>query len=475
MAVFYNREKAKVGTTSGTIIHWSYELTSNDPDNASTKELLPAGYLRCDGTIYSAEIFPELAAILGVGSQCRYKKPDVNLLDNQFQLPDYGSKKLRASSGSNLGLEVDLRLQDDNNQEIVKSGVGLEVQSNIGETYEILFQGNFFLPSQVVPITGEPGFTRNTGNYTETIEVLPNAFLPHGHFHDGNRTRVRSSLNNEFSAFGRNFYSRKSTLCVIPWYYNTRQDLCAVAATRFRIGGNPIPDGDTSDSIFGVFGACTRYIYGGCIQGCNFYIPPQNYCLTPDFADTAVFNSDTMSNYVTSWIGDGDTESDGRCLYPMWSGNSIGCDSNEGSAPQDETTCGTVDYQGTIFSKCEPSGLVGGLVCAGMPQGNKAGEYSIPGNYKFTNVPFDNNKDGDRPGISAISNTTTEVAAFGNDGTHRHFVNFQAQPHTYQLNTVPTFIPAANLSSTLKIQVNEQNKADQFVQPYIVQEFLIKY
>ena len=38
------------------------------------------------------------------------------------------------------------------------------------------FSGNFFLPSQVVPITGEPGFTRNTGNYTESIEVLPNAF-----------------------------------------------------------------------------------------------------------------------------------------------------------------------------------------------------------------------------------------------------------------------------------------------------------
>jgi hypothetical protein len=67
------------------------------------------------------------------------------------------------------------------------------------------------------------------------------------------------------------------------------------------------------------------------------------------------------------------------------------------------------------------------------------------------------------------------VQQFGNDASHRHFVNFEAQPHTYQLNTVPTFIPAANLSSTLKIIVNEQNKADQFIQPYLVQEFLIKY
>lgn len=471
MAVFYNREKSKIGTTSGTIIHWSYQLTSNDPDNVGTKDLLPAGYLRCDGTIYSAEVFPELATILGVGTQSRYKKPDVTLLDNQFQLPDYGSKKLRASSGANLGLEVDLRLQDDNDQEIVKSGVGLEVQSNIGEVYEILYQGNFFLPSQIVPITGEPGFTRETGNYTEEIEILPNAFIPHAHFHDGNRTRVRSSIENEFSAFGRNFYSRKSTLCVVPWYYNTRQDLCAVAATRFRLSGVSNPDGFSNAT----FGSCTRYVYGGCLQGCTFYIPPQLYCLTPDLGDTDVFNNQTMSSYVQGLIGSGDTESDGRCRYPMWSGNSIGCDSNEGSASQDNTTCGTVDYSGTIFTKCEPSGLIGGIVCAGMPQQAKTGEYAIPGNYKFTNVPFDANNDSDKQGISGISNTTNETEVFGNDGTHRHFVDFQAEPHTYQLETVPTFIPASNLSSTLKIQVNEQNKADQFVQPYLVQEFLIKY
>ena len=91
-----------------------------------------------------------------------------------------------------MGLEVDLRLLDDNDQDITKSGVGLEVQSNIGEQYEILYQGSFFLPSQVIEITGQPGFTRISGNYTEEIDVLPNAFLPHAHFHDGTRTRAVS-------------------------------------------------------------------------------------------------------------------------------------------------------------------------------------------------------------------------------------------------------------------------------------------
>ena len=57
MAVFYNREKSKIGTTTGTIIHWSKELTSNDPENTSTKDLLPAGYLRCDGAFIRQDIF----------------------------------------------------------------------------------------------------------------------------------------------------------------------------------------------------------------------------------------------------------------------------------------------------------------------------------------------------------------------------------------------------------------------------------
>ena len=470
MAVFYNREKSKIGTTTGTIIHWSKELTSNDPENTSTRDLLPAGYLRCDGSIYAADIFPELATILGVGSQSRYRKSNVTLLDNQFQLPDFGSKKLRASAGSNLGLEVDLRLLDDNDQDITKSGVGLEVQSNIGEQYEILYQGSFFLPSQVIEITGQPGFTRISGNYTEEIDVLPNAFLPHAHFHDGTRTRVKSSINNEFASVGRNFYSRKSTLCIVPWYYNTKQDLCHMGATRIRLAGTSIPDGQSTFSLLFVSGTCTRYIYGGCLQGCNYYIPPSNYCLSPDLSPTSPIIT-SASSYVAGLV----TQYGGTCEYPIWSGQTFGCDTAEGMAPTQTNTCGNVTYTGTVYSKCIPSGSLGGFVCGGMPAGAKTGEISIPQNYDDPNVPFDVNKDTDQPGYSAISNVTNEVRAFGNDGTHKHFVNFEAQPHTYKVNTLPTFIPAGNLTSTININVNEQNKADQFIQPYIVQEFLIKF
>ena len=203
MAVLYSKEKGKLGTLTGSIINWSKQLTSSDPTDPTIYQSLPAGYLRCDGGVYLAENFPELATILGVGSTSRYKKPDTNLLDNQFQVPDLGAKSTKTSFSSNLGDYQDTYLFNDANQEITKSGVGLEVSSNIGTSYEIQYQGNFFLPAQTIEITGQPGFAKSSGNYTEETEVLQNQFQPHAHFHDGKRSRT-ASPSTEFGLFGRN-------------------------------------------------------------------------------------------------------------------------------------------------------------------------------------------------------------------------------------------------------------------------------
>jgi len=441
MAVFYGKEKSKVGTNTGTIIHWARQLPTNDPEDQTRKELLPSGYLRCDGTVYSAEIFPELATILGTGQNCRFRKPTQTLQDNQFQVPDYGSKKLRASSGSNLGDEIDLRIEDDDGEEIVKSGVGLEVQSNIGTTYEIQYQGNFFLPSQQIVITGQPGFTRATGNYTEVTEVLQTAFLPHAHFHDGTRTRQASSLGNEYNNIGRNFYSRKSTLCIQPWYYNTYQPLCMLAAGRLRTA-NITQASDPYGGAGGLFGRCVRYYYGACFTGCDFS-GARYECLIPDGTS---------------------------CGYPLWSGQTSGC-AGGGGGPE-TLNCGTVQYTGTLYSVCECNGFAGVDPGDARPQ---RGPQQLTPNYSDPTVPWDSVKTDDREGFSAISNVTTEVENFGDEAIHRHFVNFSADEHTYVVNTTPVFIPAAPLVSTIQIQVNTENKADQFIQPYIVQEFLIKF
>ena len=464
MAVFYNREKSKIGTLTGSIIHWSKQLPTNDPDDDNTKDLLPAGYLRCDGSIYAAEIFPALAEILGVGTESRYRKPNITLLDNQFQLPDFGSKKLRASSGSNLGDDVDLRILDDNDNEITKSGVGLSVESNIGTQYEILYQGDFFLPAQQIPVTGEPKFVRSFGNYTEYTEVLENAFMPHGHFHDGNRTRVRSSTGNEFGPIGRNFYTHKTTICVVPWYYNTYQELCLQAATREELKSTSIPDGDSE--FFGF--TCTRTVHGGCLTGCEFLAAFE--CLIPNLDvikpdSSAYVKNDFINNY-------------GECVYPIWSGQSNCTGGNKGSLQ--EETCGEIDYEGTVFTYCEGNGCNGVFGLGAMPARGSSGSFepsiSLTPNYTDLNLPFDSFKQSDDPDTySGISNNTTETEPFGDEARHRHFLNFSAEPQTFVVNTLPTFIPSADLLSTINIRVNQENKADQFVQPYLVQEFLIKY
>lgn len=436
MAVFYNREKSKVGTLTGTIINWSKQLSSNDPSDRQTVDDLPSGYLRCDGSIYSADVFPQLAEILGTGTDSRYRKPNVTLLPNQFQVPDFGSKKLRASSGANLGDYIDLFIQDDSDNEITKSGVGLEVQSNIGTTYEIQYQGDFFLPAQQIEITGQPGFTRSTGNYTENTDVLSNGFLPHAHFHDGTRTRVAAPSGNEFSPFGRNSYTRKSTLCVLNWANNTRQDLCYYQATRNFAADRALPPYESN-------GFCERVIYGGCVAGgCGFLASSE--CLIP-------------SGYT--------------CNFPMHSGNNGGCNGGGGA---NSSTCGNINYSGTYAQRCSgiqfPGCSIGGLLGR-----NLSGQVQLQPNYTDLNVPFDANIDSDRDTYAAVNNVINQTTAFGNDGTHRHFINFNAQPHTYVVNTRPTFIPSAPLVSTISVDVNTENKADQFIQPYIVQEFLIKY
>ena len=98
MTVFYTNERARYGGVSGTIVPFPIKLPDiNVPDQGHWREYLPAGYLRCDGSVYQAEVFPELAEVLGVGVSCRYKKPDTELLDNQFQVPDLGAKSIRTS------------------------------------------------------------------------------------------------------------------------------------------------------------------------------------------------------------------------------------------------------------------------------------------------------------------------------------------------------------------------------------------
>ena len=115
MPAFYAKERSKYGNLSGQVIIWPMEY-SGDPSSAVNRAKLPAGYLKCDGAKYFAADYPALAAILGTGSNCKYlrRNPDGtefdNLSDEQFMVPDLGSKYPEPTSGANAGSYNNIRL-----------------------------------------------------------------------------------------------------------------------------------------------------------------------------------------------------------------------------------------------------------------------------------------------------------------------------------------------------------------------------
>ena len=98
MAVFLNQERTKIGTTTGTLIAFPQELEVNDPNVGNSAELLPAGYLRCDGAIYNAVDYPALSVVCGTGSDNKFVRKDLagnalqTITDALFIVPDLSSK-----------------------------------------------------------------------------------------------------------------------------------------------------------------------------------------------------------------------------------------------------------------------------------------------------------------------------------------------------------------------------------------------
>lgn len=179
----YSREKGKYGGMVGTIQPFcSYLPLQNDPGSAEFKDLIPAGFLRCDGSIQAAVNYPELASILGTGEQSRFKKPNVTLTDNQFQLPDLGSKYIRP--GVSTGSYLDYSLQDDENKR--KVGSEFTITSNVGNSASVGYNGNFRVTarsaaSSGLSLLGNPKMIPPTNRATDSVALSDVNFQAHGH------------------------------------------------------------------------------------------------------------------------------------------------------------------------------------------------------------------------------------------------------------------------------------------------------
>ncbi len=191
---FLQRERSKLGNAPGTIINWGVSIPDNDPNFAQIIDKLPAGYLRCDGSVYDERDYPELARILGTGETSLYKKDTQALAATQFQVPDLGSKHIEAASSSNVGSYRNINKvvgTGENATTIKKAGVGVEMFSNVGTNATIGFNGAFTIPQQNFNLIGAVGWTLPTTS--EQSSVPAGAIGSHGHFSGGTRVAIKES------------------------------------------------------------------------------------------------------------------------------------------------------------------------------------------------------------------------------------------------------------------------------------------
>lgn len=196
----YSRERSKYGGYVGAIqIHTSAGL-GTDPTSATFNNILPAGFLRCNGSILEAKDYLSLSQILGVGQQSRFAKEGALLRDanpetgdlGSFQLPDLGSKVVIPSRGSGdyIGTTVESTGQ---------SRVGPEIQasSNIGNRINVGYLGNFRGIAQTnIALTSNSTYLMPR---TTEVTVLDITNFQ-GHAHNSNATFLNFSTNHAAGA-----------------------------------------------------------------------------------------------------------------------------------------------------------------------------------------------------------------------------------------------------------------------------------
>ena len=446
---------------TGSIITFPVELTEDDPKGTSNQELIPAGYLRCDGRVLFAVEFPELAAVLGTGTASTFIKDGQALTDEQFQLPDLRCKNIRATTSSNIGRYNDLVVQDENNEDVKKSGVGLNVAQNIDSPYELTYTGEFYVPPQTIDLRGEPRFSLDTGVYTSTVEVPANAFQPHMHRSQTTRARQKDKNGNFFSSRQKNHVRTKSSLNVCQWWENTAQPLCYYQWSELSVGHiTPAPTVTIIGGTFGL-GGSRHQAWGACFNGCSGFTAA-SLCLWPEAGDYCP----EVNNEVFDF---------------RWN-NGDDCNAGENSVG-DNITMGNITYEPEFFQDCDCITVFG--LCVGGMDGystfsinsSQLTNYGPSFGDNNTNLPFTSLDDEYYQTYpTGVANLTTLTAERGSDASHRHRIDFDAETaHTYQMRTRAAFAPSSSgLTSRITITKNNEPKEDKYIQPFVVTEYLIK-
>jgi len=455
MAAFLSEERNKLGTTTGSIIAFSRELDVNDPIAGLSASLLPAGYLRCDGSIYNESQYPALAEIVGLGSSCVFKQSDATLSTSQFQVPDLRSKFIRGSSGSDQGVINDREVTNAGGQTIDKSGVGIEVSSNVGTTAQIDLTGQFRVPPQTTSLRGQVSFTRP--RYTDNEVVAINAFQPHAHYTTTRRCRIKRRAGNDM--FELNYYKNASTIGVHEWYYHTMVDgpggnqeaqpACRLYGESVKFTpGNYTPGG---------FGVSYQY-YGVCKNACASF---DQFCLVP-------------SNQATTQSGD-NIAGQNPSIIPLLVDTTPNTCYYTAPWPIGQRSMGCAGTSHNI----QPNYITGaaGVDDDDIPQ---TGDNGYSHAASTANVlPYDTVVDGGVSGTvyPQVSNIVevTDALGYESDPTeHNHTITYTTGTTNYDLVTDEFFISTDGMTSTIQITPDQTRKMDGLIAPFTMVDYLIK-
>lgn len=463
MATHYSKERAKYGSGAGTIIVWPVEYDSLDPTAEENIATLPAGYLKCDGSILKALDYPALAEILGVGDSSKFIRYDLagdpidDVADDEFILPDFGSKYAKPTTGASSGTYINILTQTQSGVEKRRSGMGIEASATAGTTtgnttvIPVTYTGNFIIPSQEISIKGKPSWTKGTNNsgYTD-VEAVDSLGL-HSHMHFSTTNRLRIKTTNEITdaatqGIGSRFVA--STIPIQTWLDNTQypnsssnqgagtnQPPCWAIASGIQAGGYE------NNGVFQSLGFETVY-YNMCYdaEGPAGLAAFRYYCL---------LTSATAFNLQNVTFGNG----------PEFKSYGLGLGSCQSLGS------GSISASQTVSATYV------------------AGSSGVPTDYNGTSladvVPVNSNT-GSRtlqvyPQVNNILTEIDELVQTTDPTIHSHKILLETDTHTYKIKTNAYLLSPDNLKTTLTLKTDQVASLDQVTSPYIILEYLIKY
>lgn len=459
MPVVLSKEKSKYGSGTGSIIIWPVEITDTNPNASSNVALLPAGYLKCDGTVYKAEDYPQLAEILGVGTASKFIRYDINndpidnVDDDEFIVPDLGSKYPKPTTGSAAGTYINIVLEDQAGNEKRRSGMGIEASATVGTTtgnttvIPVSYTGTFNVPSQDISLKGKPSWSKGTNNtgFTDDEAVDPLAIHSHMHFSSTNRLRIKTTNEDtEPKSNGIGSYQTASTIPLSDWLDNTKYGGNQAAGTNqppcWAIGSGAASPSQLVESTT-ILGSIAEVIY-------------YNYC------------HDLRGNAGLSAMRY-------QCLL----------------ASQTSFNLRNIDFFAApaykSFAVCIPSGSGDANPYIGaVPATYTTGAQGVPNDWNGTSlsdvVPLNSNTSTKTAqSYPQVNNIFTEIdentVADGDPSIHSHKILLTQGTHSYKIRTKGFLLSPDNLKTVLTLQTDQIASLDQVTSPYIIMEYLIKY